>query len=276
MLDLDVSQFRACWARNFGTVESLLRVGAKIVRESFSSRLCINLFLFCNSQSLSLLATFFDSLQIFVSELYNNRISVFSLSGSFIRCFGQEGSSKGKLQRPEGICISPDEQELFVADTFRVQVFNPDGLFLRMWGSEGNAPRQHFCPCGVEISGSRSEVFVSDLYNHRLCVYRPDGTFLRALGGGKGSGDGQLSYPQGLALSMRGTVLVCEHGNHRVSELRVTDGAFVCKWGKNGGVGEEDGRGQEGEFNHPTAVTVSNDGELFVSDKDNHRIQVFV
>ena len=40
------------------------------------------------------------------------------------------------------------------------------------------------------------------------------GVLLRELGGGFGKGDGQLSRPVGLALTLRGTVLVSERGNH--------------------------------------------------------------
>ena len=161
-----------------------------------------------------------------------------------MHCFGKIGPSAGELQQPEGICLSPDEVELFVADTFnhRVQVFSPDGQFLRMWGSYGSGPGHLRYPSDIKISGSREETFVSDCRNHRVSVFRPDGTFLRALGDGEGSGDGQLFRPRGLALTARGTILVCEEGNHRVSELRVTDGAFVCKWGKNEGAGGATGK----------------------------------
>ena len=94
---------------------------------------------------------------------------------------------------------------------------------------------------------------------------------------GRAAGDGQLYDPQGLALTASGTVLVCEYGNHRVSELRVTDGAFVSKWGKDGGIGGAGGSGnQEGEFHYPEAITVSDDGEVYVSDTGNNRIQVFI
>ena len=62
-----------------------------------------------------------------------------------------------------------------------------------------------------------------------------------------------------------------------MSELRATDGAFVCKWGKSGGAGGEVGRGsQEGEFDGPEAVAMSGQGEVYVCDSGNHRIQVFV
>ncbi len=86
-------------------------------------------------------------------------------------------------------------------------------------------------------------MFVSDNFNHHVCAFRPDGTPLRVLVGGYGPGDGQLDSPAGLALTEDGALLVCEQWNHRVQEVRVSDGAFVCKWG-------ERGRG-EGEFNGP-------------------------
>ena len=41
----------------------------------------------------------------------------------------------------------------------------------------------------------------------------------------------------------------------------------MTKWGTEG---EEDG-----QFNHPVGVAIDGDGNVYVSDCDNHRIQVF-
>ena len=63
----------------------------------------------------------------------------------FIRCFGGEGSGVKEIcSNLEGICLSLDEQELFVADSAQRSrpSLQPRGpVYLRMWGSQGERAR---------------------------------------------------------------------------------------------------------------------------------------
>ena len=89
-----------------------------------------------------------------------------------------------------------------MADTFkssRPRFSVREGEFLRKWGSKGSKPGQLKDPSDVKISAlGETRCSYQTSYNYRVCVFRPDGTFLRALGGEEGSGDGQLSLPKGL------------------------------------------------------------------------------
>ncbi len=60
---------------------------------------------------------------------------------------------------------------------------------------------------------------------------------------------------------------MCEYWNHRVQEVQCSDGTYVRKWGMRG-----EGRG---EFQYPRGVAVGPEGEVYVCDEDNHRVQVF-
>ncbi len=59
-----------------------------------------------------------------MADSRNDRIQIFSSSGVFLKKFGKKGTGKGELDRPSGICISP-EGYLIVVDfgNDRVQVF---------------------------------------------------------------------------------------------------------------------------------------------------------
>jgi DNA-binding beta-propeller fold protein YncE len=88
--------------------------------------------------------------------------------------------------------------------------------------------------------------------------------------GGPGLGEGQLSSPRGVAVAPNGTVYVADTLNNRI-QLFAADGQPLGMWGKNGGDGSW-GVG-EGEFREPWGVAVSYDGEVYVADTLNNRIQ---
>ena len=61
---------------------------------------------------------------IIVSESGNSRISIFSLTGDFIRCFGELGTEPGKFDHPRHLCLN-SRRQLIVADEMnqRLQIF---------------------------------------------------------------------------------------------------------------------------------------------------------
>ncbi len=69
-----------------------------------------------------------------------------------------------------------------------------------------------------------------------------------------------------------GNVYVTEYHNHRVQKFS-SSGAFVTKWGRNGGAGSS-GAG-DGEFSTPLGIAVDRDGYVYVADRNNHRVQKF-
>ncbi len=78
--------------------------------------------------------------------------------------------------------------------------------------------------------------------------------------GEEGSGDGQLSFPQQVALDLDGNVYVAECGNFRVSKF-TSDGTFLFSW--------------RNDFGCLTDIDVDPFGHVFVADVDHQRIQVF-
>ena len=53
---------------------------------------------------------------VYISEEGNNRVSVFSSSGQFLKCFGSYGSGKGQFQSPTGVAIDNTTGNMFVCD----------------------------------------------------------------------------------------------------------------------------------------------------------------
>ena len=118
---------------------------------------------------------------------------------------------------------------------------------------------------GVAVVPVTGEIIVADTQNHRIQVFRGDGVFLRKFGS-RGSGDGQLNSPVGVAVDRVGQIIVADADNHRI-QVFSSDGAFLRKFG-TGGSGD-------GQFNFPFGVAVNASGQIIVADDGNHRIQVF-
>jgi DNA-binding beta-propeller fold protein YncE len=84
--------------------------------------------------------------------------------------------------------------------------------------------------------------------------------------GSEGSGNGEFSIPNGVAVQSSGNVYVTDYGNNRVQEFTST-GTYVTQWG-SGGVGT-------GEFNGPAGVAVDSAGNVYVADFYNDRVEKF-
>ena len=79
-------------------------------------------------------------------------------------------------------------------------------------------------PRGIAVS--KTDIFVADCYNCAVRKFAHDGTQLLVTGS-YGHADGQLRYPNGLALSSdHGTLFVADSGNTRIVALAATDLAF--------------------------------------------------
>ena len=103
-------------------------------------------------------------------------------------------------------------------------------------------------------------------------VFECNGRFVRQWGG-IGGDNGAFKYPRHvccLQLPGRELVVVTESGYKRQNRAQVFDaatGKYVCKWG---GFGAGDGN-----FHELGGVAATRDGHVFISDRQNHRIQAF-
>ena len=76
---------------------------------------------------------------VYVTDEWLNRVSIFDQEGNFLRDWGTAGSDDGEFNGPSGIAI--DRQDvLYIVDSrnHRVQKFTKDGRFLSSWGSLGS------------------------------------------------------------------------------------------------------------------------------------------
>ena len=216
---------------------------------------------------------------------------MFTPQGEFLRCWGTEGSGPGQLNRPSGIAFDPTGN-LLVVDSLnhRVQRFTPQGDAIGVWGDRGEGPGQFRMPWGVAID-SAGDVYVSDWRNDRIQKFDCDGAWIATFDGYDG-GDG-FRRPNGLAVDAHGRIYVCDWWNDRVQVLdasgRVIDTLIghsgTSRWARtflnaNPDIEEKLNSASQNielkrRFYRPTAITISNDGLVFVADCYRHRVQIY-
>lgn len=89
--------------------------------------------------------------------------------------------------------------------------------------------------------------------------------------GVKGAGEGQLDSPRGIAFTPSGELVVADLNNSRVVKFGA-NGQFLLSFGK---AAVEAGKGKPGEFTEPSGVSTDKDGNIYVADSWNGRIQKF-
>jgi Mg-chelatase subunit ChlD len=164
-------------------------------------------------------------------------------------------SPPGSWVQPVGVDVAVDGT-VAVADTgnARVQLFGADGTFLRAFGRFGTGPGELVAPQDVALTPTR--VLVTDPPTGRVLAWRRDGT-------PDGSWTG-FAEPWGIAATTDRFVVTDRVRAELV--LLSGDGTRLSTWGHEGSRG--------GEFRQPQGIAVAPDGELFVADTGNSRVQV--
>jgi DNA-binding beta-propeller fold protein YncE len=122
--------------------------------------------------------------------------------------------------------------------------------------------KQLIDPSGVAVD--RVNIYVTDFRKNILLKFDKTGKLLTSVGQ-KGSGEGEFNWPLGLTV-VGDEVIVCDRDNHRL-QVFTSDLVFVRQIGSIG-------KGN-GQFSRPVDVTHDEDGNLYVSDHGNSRVQEF-
>jgi DNA-binding beta-propeller fold protein YncE len=144
-----------------------------------------------------------------------------------------------------------------------VIVFDSTGKYLRSWGKG-----MFGSPHGMRIDRS-GHLWVTDNGDHQVLKFTRDGELLLKLGiRGKAGTDSQtFNKPTDIAFAPNGDFYVSDgYGNSRVVKFS-KEGKYLLDWGKPGS--------SPGEFNLPHSVGVDSKGLVYVSDRENNRIQIF-
>ena len=118
-------------------------------------------------------------------------------------------------------------------------------------------------PWGVAVN-EQDEIAVSDVGNHKIHLFKSDGTHIKSLGG-EGTQQGEFKRPVGIAFH-RNNIIVAEQGNHRVQQIS-KQGQYLTHFGEIGGL--------DRQLKRPSGLSIDSDENILVADYHNKLIKIF-
>jgi len=181
------------------------------------------------------------------------------------------------------ICVDENDEVLVLNRSGHpVMVFDTTGERLLVWGDGHFSDRPHGMGLGPE-----GNVYCTDDGNHTVRKFTSDGDLLMTLGrenepsetgyrpvsdlfeqiASITRGAGPFNCPTGVTVSDSGEIFVADgYGNARVHTFS-SEGELLRSWGEPGPA--------PGEFRLPHSIHCDTDDRIWVTDRENSRIQIF-
>ena len=207
------------------------------------------------------------SSNLYVVDQNNHRIQKFDAFGNFILMWGEKGTDSGQFNYPYGIAVNK-KGDVFVSDmnNHRIQKFSSDGDFKSAIGAYGPETSQFKHPYGMAVD-SEDRLYVVDAFNYRIQIFDRDLIFQNCWGS-----EEQLCFrlymPHEIVIDKNQNLILSDRQNHRLS-IFSRNGELIYRVGEYGEGIEASG----GQFSEPHGVAVAPNGDMFVCDRYNFRVQ---
>jgi len=185
-----------------------------------------------------------SSSNVFVADNNNKRIQKFTSEGVWLASWNSYDTNgqSNSFSNPSDVAVD-SSGNVFVLDSgywptppeYRIVKLDNEGGFLTRWGEDGTDDGQIKTPTGIAVDSS-GYVYVIDWwqdYNswppvtyHRIQKFDNDGNFEDRWDFEDGHANGELYWPQRIAVDSSGNIYVADTGNHRIQELD-SDGQFI-------------------------------------------------
>ena len=127
--------------------------------------------------------------------------------------------------------------------------------------SMGKTMNKLYGPRAVTVDNTTGNIFVADTGNNYVKVFDDSGKIMYKFG--DVGGEGKLCEPQGL--SIYGNNILVSQANNFILNYQL-DGKFISRIGKPGK--------RKLEFNNPRGLTFDHNGNLYICDSYNNRVQI--
>lgn len=204
---------------------------------------------------------------VYVSDKRHKAIFIFSKDGKFIRKFVPD-NNPDFVWNP--LAMTFDKKgNLYVTDVYeqhQVLVFDPQGRLIRKFGSSGAALKKKeklgkfLFPNGIIVDDD-GKIFVADSNNRRIQTFNSNGKFLYSIETG--------GLPRGIDIDEENRLYIVDSLGHDVSiyDKRGKGTQVLAIFGEQGV--------EFGQFLYPNGLTLGDDGRIYVTDRENNRVQVF-
>jgi Leucine-rich repeat (LRR) protein/sugar lactone lactonase YvrE len=211
---------------------------------------------------------------------------------------GDEGPAiEAKLNNPQGVAID-HEGNLYIADTLnhRIRKVDSNGIISTIAGigkggyagDQGLATAAKLRKPTAIVFDSNGHLYIADSGNHRIRkvsgqrTRKPNANSIitTIAGNGKGyRGDNgpatgaRLNNPSGLAVDNQNNLYIADTDNHRIRKI---DNRGTITTVAGNGIKGYSGDGDPAtaaQINAPTGLEVDSTGNLYIADRNNHRIR---
>ncbi|RJQ51955.1 MAG: hypothetical protein C4521_11225 [Actinobacteria bacterium] len=152
-----------------------------------------------------------SGLEVYVTDVGDSSVKVFSLDGAYLRTLVSPKTRKVSLAFPNGIGTGSDGL-LYVSDSNnrKVLAFSSEGRELFAFDAPFGLPR------GLSVD-ALGRVHVADTFGHRVAVFDSRGKQLFAYGSSPNEQGIRLGFPNGIGINFeRGLIFVTDRADNRV------------------------------------------------------------
>ncbi|CAF3702625.1 unnamed protein product [Rotaria sp. Silwood1] len=216
---------------------------------------------------------------LYIADRDNHRIQQLLPNGQIKTIAGDPngtpGTSNDRLNQPSAIYID-ENQNLFIADynNHRVQKWEngaASGITVAgEAGIPGSGLNQLNGPQAIWVD-SKNNLYIADLRNHRVVKRLSQTSVVVAGGNGQGNLPNQLNDPVGLYFDeLNNDLYISNYLGHSITKWKIgeTQGTFIAGTPGQSGTSST-------QFSSPSTVALDKNGNMYIADTSNHRIQLF-
>ncbi|CAF4644933.1 unnamed protein product [Rotaria sp. Silwood1] len=219
--------------------------------------------------------------RLYIADTYNHRIQKYvmnALNGTTICGNGSTGSSLNQLTYPSQVLVDLNGN-IRVADFGRHQVLlyngTSTGFLIGSSGGYGILNNQSRHPYGIEYDLASDTLYIADYTNNRIMCYVSGASsgFLVAGNSTPGTSTTLLENPVRVYFnSFSNSLIIVNHIANNIVRwpLGATNWTLLA-----GDINGNQGNNATTLY-HPIDVTLDPMGNMYVADRENHRIQLFM
>ena len=193
---------------------------------------------------------------LYVADNQNHRVQKFKNYGDYLLQFGGKGVDKGKLYCPLRITTHLDKVYVAESQNKRISVFQNDGKFCTLIGQPHLS---RYFDIAVNI---HREILVADWGHQCIHIFSIDGQYINRMIMHKENGDHVLKDPCSVTTDSNGFIIIADTNNHCIFFFDEIGNCIYCF-------------GSNDQFKFPRGIAVAHNGNIYVSDTGNRRVQIF-